>query len=133
MMICYVCLEPCQDSSPCECLAPIHESCLRKMQQKMPHVECTICHRPFSDAVNVHEDPPVQDCPEVGCNIIVLFTWYLIAGWLGKSIVFLAGFDIKNYLFFWTMGHALSAFGTTTVFCLCSFPFLQRQERYDAL
>ena len=132
-MTCYVCLESCEESSPCECLAPIHEACLRQMQQKMPHVECTICHRPFSDAVNVPKDFPVSDSPEDLCNVIVLFTWYLIAGWLGKSIVFMAGFNIENYFCFWTIGHALSAFGTTAVFCMCTFPCLPYIGRYDAL
>jgi E3 ubiquitin-protein ligase DOA10 len=46
-MVCYVCLEECDQQSPCKCQTEIHKSCLIQMQLEMPHKNCTICHLPL--------------------------------------------------------------------------------------
>ena len=42
-----VCLEECDQQSPCKCQTEIHKSCLIQMQLEMPHKNCTICHLPL--------------------------------------------------------------------------------------
>ena len=42
---CYVCLEPTNERSPCECQAYVHRKCLRGMEKSF----CTICKGSFTD------------------------------------------------------------------------------------
>lgn len=42
---CYVCLEPTNERSPCECQSYVHKKCLRKLDKSF----CTICKGSFTD------------------------------------------------------------------------------------
>ena len=42
-MSCYVCLEECNDESPCECKHLVHETCLHRACKSQNIIHCTIC------------------------------------------------------------------------------------------
>ena len=42
-MSCYVCLEECNEKSPCECKHIVHEECLHKTCKSQHIIHCTIC------------------------------------------------------------------------------------------
>lgn len=46
-MICYICLEPTRERSPCQCRAPAHRSCLRVWRRD--HRVCGICRCVYRD------------------------------------------------------------------------------------
>ena len=39
---CYVCLKPCDNTSPCQCQAPLHRDCLMELHCRGYHT-CTLC------------------------------------------------------------------------------------------
>ena len=109
-MVCYVCLEECEQHSPCKCQAEIHQSCLIQMQIEMPHKNCTICHMPL----DIQFKEP--STPKKGCfDIIYFFLWsfhlcsvYILAGWFGKFVAWFLGW-ITTYSFgFWSLEHFVS-------------------------
>lgn len=44
---CYICLEECHETSPCECQATVHTTCLREYCSTSKHSHCTICQGPL--------------------------------------------------------------------------------------
>ena len=42
-MSCYVCLEKCNEKSPCECEHLVHKECLHETCQSQHIIHCTIC------------------------------------------------------------------------------------------
>jgi hypothetical protein len=42
-MSCYVCLEECNEKSPCECKHLVHEECLHQVCKSQHIIHCTIC------------------------------------------------------------------------------------------
>ena len=41
---CYVCLQECEEKSPCQCEIPVHPQCLQQINKEF----CTICKNPLS-------------------------------------------------------------------------------------
>ena len=46
---CYICLEPCETLSPCQCRAVAHTSCLLRYAVTSTTTECSICKTPIRD------------------------------------------------------------------------------------
>ena len=44
---CYICLEECSTTSPCECQVPVHRKCLYEFNTKSKNTKCTICQSEF--------------------------------------------------------------------------------------
>lgn len=44
---CYICLEECHESSPCQCQATVHQTCLEEYRSKSANENCTICQGPL--------------------------------------------------------------------------------------
>ena len=44
---CYICLEECDNTSPCKCQAVVHHKCLWEFNSKNQKSKCTICQRGF--------------------------------------------------------------------------------------
>lgn len=40
---CYICMEPCQNKSPCVCATHVHPRCLKAYLETSRHTHCTIC------------------------------------------------------------------------------------------
>lgn len=50
---CYICLEECNTTSPCECKAPVHRKCLMTFNIKSKKSNCTICQGNFQQPLIV--------------------------------------------------------------------------------
>ena len=108
-MVCYVCLEECDQHSPCKCHAEIHQSCLIQMQIEMPHKNCTICHMPLD--IQLKESYVDETSSEVLGSILTMF-WafgiYVLAGWIGKFFAWFVGW-LQVYSFeFWSLEHFMA-------------------------
>lgn len=120
-MKCYVCLEECHETSPCECQTPIHEACMKQMQAKMPHVTCTIC-KTFIDSEYV-EDDEEEDTDPCGCfcifqclcAVLPPLAFYILSGYAGKLLFFALGFDVEPFFECWTWEHAC---GSVVILCI---------------
>lgn len=105
MTTCYVCLENCLEKSPCKCQIPIHHGCMSTMQQKIPDLNCTICRTPL----NLEVVKPYTSV-HLFRSILKLFLLYLLLGWIGKCMLYLAGMKMQHdFLFFWTIEHCICA------------------------
>lgn len=118
-MACYVCLEECDEKSPCECGALVHVACLKKVKKK----NCTICKTPLNRLTLETNDVEVEDDAEVEDNIdiyvercvafavFIIFVCYLVAGWVGKCFLLLIQ-PVENFANFWTLEHAVCSLAT---------------------
>ena len=112
-MKCYVCLEECHETSPCECQTPIHEACMKQMQAKMPHATCTIC-KTFIDSEYVEDDDEDEDTDLCGCFVIFRcllapFACYVLTGYTGKLLLFSLGFKVEPFFEFWNWEHVYAS------------------------
>ena len=109
-MVCYVCLEECDQHSPCKCKAEIHQSCLIQMQVEMPHKNCTICHMPLNmkfknpDSINEAKWDLISSVLWVS----FVFVFYVLAGWLGKFFAWFLGWITVYSFEFWSLEHFVS-------------------------
>ncbi len=109
-MVCYVCLEECDQQSPCKCQTEIHKSCLIQMQLEMPHKNCTICHLPLKINFKTVDETDTNDLYFLSSIIWSLsaFIIYVVGGWIGKIFALIIGW-IKVYSFeFWSFEHLIS-------------------------
>ena len=77
MAECYVCLEETNETSPCTCSAPIHESCFMEMQKHRPQEKCSICKHSFETKISCKD---ILFCIYVSVYItsIILFIWFIL-------------------------------------------------------
>lgn len=128
---CYVCFEPCVETSPCSCGQPIHARCFLAMQIQMPHSQCKICNTPlrieeacFPEAfepidtlVIADEQPPDAHCLAAFMCLLTIFMWYLLSGYTGKLVMMVGHWDFTMHTFFefWSWLHALGATFITAI------------------
>jgi hypothetical protein len=121
MSQCYVCLEACSSTSPCECEIVVHENCLKNVCLKLQQKDCTVCRSPIRvEYINVEIDPPnilemheaitlyENNCCVCMCMHVSLFLIYLLSGLVGKFFLFFLGYKV-NLVCFWCMDHVLSS------------------------
>ena len=120
---CYICLEECEDVSPCECGIPLHIACLQCMQEQMPNTECTICKStleietdapcknddqapvPEEHIMRIHLEYMLSSLSALGCILLI----YVCIGWFGKFLFWCMGIRLQeNISFFWTIEHLTS-------------------------
>jgi len=114
---CYVCLEECDTTSPCECHMYVHEPCLAQAHHVSQRNNCSICHSPIQvKSFHFFPVPPnvyigtareAHDCTGTtvgaGCYFFAL---YLLFGWIGKLLAYGIGFQINpNWAVFWSFEH----------------------------
>ena len=120
MSQCYVCLEPCEYKSPCECEMVVHKKCLAATCRKIPTTDCTVCKAPIRvECMEFAIDPPSvlvysnpvykNNCFGCLCLTVFVFLVYLFFGWIGKLFLFILGYK-TNLLCFWCLDHAIAAF-----------------------
>lgn len=136
MVQCYVCLEKCETTSPCDCEMPVHKECLAKMYQQMPRKDCTICRAPIRvEYVHLKPKPlpviQVQDTSKSGCTYCaaVMYTCmaYLVFGWIGKIFLLTFGIVIDPFPF-WTAEHFLCFLGVfVIVICILNLIILNKK------
>lgn len=54
-MTCYICLEPCENQSPCECGAPAHLKCLLEYTIVTKQTHCSICKGDMDEFMAIME------------------------------------------------------------------------------
>lgn len=83
---CYICMEDCYATSPCECKAPVHRKCLHEFNTKRNKIHCTICQQKFRNPI--HFCKMLFKCFFLTqlCLIIVLLSvfTYIVCGFVGE-------------------------------------------------
>lgn len=79
---CYICLEECQQVSPCECQATVHQKCIRTYRLKSAKTHCTICQSPLQVSRG-------QKCGEMLCQTLI-YVIILILGLLCVLLSYIA-------------------------------------------
>jgi hypothetical protein len=133
MSHCYVCLEACEQKSPCECKMYVHENCLAMAHAKMPRNDCSVCRSPIVVKHVELDIPPPKiyqiDVPYSSsvyvsvCFVVYLFTIYILFGWIGQLFLMACGFQTV-FPVFWVMGHLFSFLGTIIIF-VCVYNLLR--------
>jgi hypothetical protein len=78
---CYICMELCNDQSPCLCATCVHQECLAKYVDMSGHRTCTICLGEF-EIVN----------PTVQSKQLLLIVFFLVGLVIsGALITYLVG------------------------------------------
>ena len=92
---CYLCLEVCEETSPCECRQPLHRECLLLLQRKGGGRTCTICRRPFTALAKPVERfrglLTLQACYYVFMLLLYFVVSYVILGFAGIYLLYLTG------------------------------------------
>ena len=101
---CYICTDPTDDHSPCECKIPVHISCLLEWIEKNDNnrLVCSVCNKPFK-GIELPEKKTAVTCnvntshrysyrgAEAQCILIIIFVlrmcYWLLMGYLGKYII----------------------------------------------
>ena len=101
---CYICTDPTNDHSPCQCKIPVHMPCLLEWIEKNDNnrLVCSVCNMPFK-GIELPEKKTVVTCTintsrlynarsaETQCLLIIYFIlrilYYLSMGYLGKYII----------------------------------------------
>ena len=112
---CYVCLEECEDKSPCKCAHPLHSECLSALQANSNH--CTICTWRFTNIDEDEDEDDDDDDDEDGVYfyfdlaafLFAMFGFYVFSGYIGKC--FVMPFYNVELLPFWTVEHFLCSIG----------------------
>ena len=76
MKECYVCLQECEEKSPCQCGLPVHKECLKEINK----LDCTVCKTPLNESFyitleEIEEEPVRRSCKIKG----ILFRYFIIA------------------------------------------------------
>jgi len=116
---CYICLEQCQDTSPCACETRVHTECLIKFLTVSNNSICTICKTDYDLDSPMFRQTPIQ---AKGCNYIqkctmglfysaCLFIAYVLSGLAGQFIGNWLGITSDDPIkTIWTPEHALATF-----------------------
>lgn len=120
---CYVCLEACENKSPCQCEINVHQTCLENACLKLQKRDCTICKSPINiEYLNIEIAPPdvieipsniidyENTCIACTCTNIFIFIIYFITGCLGKMALFLIGYQTDLWCF-WCIEHLIASLG----------------------
>jgi len=101
---CYICTDPTDDHSPCQCKIPVHMHCLLEWIEKNDNnrLICSVCNKPFK-GIELPEKKTAVTCSvntshryntggaEAQCFLIIMFIlricYYLAMGYLGKYII----------------------------------------------
>lgn len=78
---CYICLEECKTTSPCECGAPVHRKCLWQYNRKSGADKCTICRGEFEQVFN-----PCLFIVRVILGVLFFGGFYIVSGFLGEFV-----------------------------------------------
>jgi hypothetical protein len=83
---CYICMEYCNTTSPCECNAPVHRKCLYEFNMKRNKTHCTICQQKFRDSMQILKILFKCFFFTQVCLIFVLFSVvaYIVCGFVGE-------------------------------------------------
>ena len=91
---CYICTDPTEERSPCQCKAPVHLKCLLQWVKKNDNmgVNCSICHtplegiepprRPVETSIHVPSVRPFT----IKCWSLTRFLFVIMCGYIGKFI-----------------------------------------------
>lgn len=130
MTQCYVCLEACETTSPCDCKINVHNKCLAKAYQHMPRDDCSICRSPIQvEYIDLKPEPPMihvrdidENRPAYCATILYMFMSYLLLGWFGKMLLSALGMALRDDFFpFWTVEHVLCFLGVfVVVLCIAN-------------
>lgn len=90
---CYICLEECNTTSPCECKAPVHHKCLWQYNRKSSANKCTICQGEFQQVFN-------QCLIIMGGILSILFLciFYIVGGVLGEFVWSVTGMCVCAHI-----------------------------------
>jgi hypothetical protein len=120
-MKCYVCLEECNNKSPCECGAYVHTECLEDIKKQ----NCTICKKKLDIDIESDDDDECFDNDDLYAIILFIlcgFLFFIISGWIGKC--FLVMFrPVDNFIYFWTPEHIVCSFVIMIIVALISKMF----------
>ena len=86
-MTCYICLEPCDTTSPCPCATPVHITCLDTYVTTQHNVTCSICKgrlaRPIPTIIRrtspQHRPRRVSWTPRTKCALGMCCMWFLMS------------------------------------------------------
>lgn len=118
-MTCYVCMEECNEKSPCECGAHVHQECLENIKKQ----DCTICKKELDIYIECEDPDPCEDpcdpCEDESACVIVIFVtcifvFYVLSGWIGKSLLLMFQ-PVDNFLAFWTAEHIVCSFSVMII------------------
>ena len=119
---CYICMEECSTTSPCECRAVVHQSCLHEFNRMGQKSRCTICQTKFKVSVCCQ----LTLCLYFSIIILLLGMFaYITGGFLGEYVWTAFGIcdciDIRATFFdtIWTNTFVASAASMTLVFGSC--------------
>lgn len=77
---CYICFEPCQTPSPCNCTTFVHKKCLRKFITHSGKTQCQICLQIYPD-----DDGIVAIEKKVKITLAIVFI-FIVSGIVGQII-----------------------------------------------
>ena len=117
-------MEECNEKSPCECGACVHKECLENIKKQ----DCTICKKELDIYIDCEDPDPCDDtcddpCEETcdfdtACAIFIFimctFVFYVLSGWIGKSILLMFQ-PVDNFLAFWTAEHIACSFSVMII------------------
>lgn len=111
---CYICMEHCNTSSPCECKATVHRKCLMEFNIKRKKAHCTICQRKFRNSIQFLQI--ASRCCKMTRGyvmIVVLSVFaYIVCGFVGEYALSVLGVSLNNTVTFETT--------LTTIFMISS-------------
>ena len=122
---CYICFEECSESSPCECKAVVHHSCLDEFNQKSRQRKCTICQYPLKR--NMCPSICGKVCKVFLClsltSVMVMFGIfiYIMSGFLGEytwTTLGLCECDKLSNTFIGTISTPVFAWCSLTMLCV---------------
>ena len=91
---CYICTDPTEERSPCQCKAPVHMKCLLQWVKKNDNmgINCSICHTQL-EGIELPERPvePIVHVPifrrsTLRCWSLTRLLFFLMCGYIGKFI-----------------------------------------------
>lgn len=111
---CYICMNPCEERSPCECASFVHLECLCAFLKLSRHSHCTICHRLYLFPRKKRYPTKAQLTILGG---LALFSTYLTGGYLGQVFFYYIGlFKSLPDGTFWTKEHFFAAWMMLSIF-----------------
>ena len=137
---CYICTDPTEERSPCDCAHPVHLKCLMQWVKKNDNmgINCSICHTKLQD-IELPQRPaeisPVITVPRYRASRAYTYTctrllFFLSCGYFGKFL-FAVSFDpswlsVDDYwtpfdLIFMVCACAISAFVIGWLKCTAKF------------
>jgi hypothetical protein len=119
---CYICLEECEEKSPCQCAAHVHMECLNKSVEINTNYKCTICQKEFTMDFNEYnnESTTLTHCIMTAYTFMFLLLLYILTGWFGKCFLMLIDRNyytmrIATILSFWNIEHLVCSLAVCSI------------------